>query len=232
MECDLNRNAKGSSAIDRVQGRLWTVLAALALALAGCGSSGGNGGSPGSPADSASVRIAPSSDSFVSAAVMEPDAASTPSPAAAPKAPSVSAPSVKAPSSFAGSRDAPASAGPAKQPSGPSKTAATARPPSPSPVRSAGASAGFAAGAASPASAAGQPAAERAELLYRQNCVACHGAELQGGVGPNLQRVGGRLSRDAIARQIAQGGDGMLAFGGRLSEADIRALADWLAAHK
>lgn len=225
MECDLKRNAKGLSAIDRVRGRLWTGLAALALVTAGCGGSGGNGGAFGSPADSASARTSPSSDSFVSAAVMEPDAASTPSPASEPSAPAVSAPSAKAPSSPSsptGSKEAPVSVGSAKQPTGSSKTAASARSLTPSPGHT----------AAPTVSPTGQPAAERAELLYRQNCAACHGVELQGGVGPNLQRVGGRLSRDAIVRQIEQGGGGMPAFGGRLSEADIRALADWLAAHK
>lgn len=82
------------------------------------------------------------------------------------------------------------------------------------------------------ASPTGSPAAVNAEAVFRQNCAACHAADLHGGVGPNLQAVGSRLSADQIAAKIAAGGGGMTAFKGVLSDADIQALANWLAAKK
>ncbi|WP_123041964.1 c-type cytochrome [Cohnella candidum] len=90
--------------------------------------------------------------------------------------------------------------------------------------------------AASPASPAASPSGAagnvNAEAVFKQNCIACHGADLHGGVGPNLTAVGSRLSSDAIAAKISAGGGGMTAFKGVLSDAEIHALADWLAAKK
>ncbi|WP_255570680.1 c-type cytochrome [Cohnella sp. CFH 77786] len=71
-----------------------------------------------------------------------------------------------------------------------------------------------------------------AEAVFKQNCIACHAADLHGGVGPNLQEVGSRLSADEIAARISAGGGGMTAFKGVLTDAEIHALADWLAAKK
>ena len=73
-----------------------------------------------------------------------------------------------------------------------------------------------------------------AEAIYQKNCLSCHGDKLQGRVGPgtNLTKVGSRLSRDQILSQIADGGRGMPAFKGKLSEQEMAALADWLAEKK
>ncbi|GAA3405745.1 c-type cytochrome [Paenibacillus hodogayensis] len=74
--------------------------------------------------------------------------------------------------------------------------------------------------------------AVRAEALYKANCIACHGAELEGGVGPNLQKVGGRQGQPAIASQIRQGGKKMPPFRASLSDEEVETLASWLASRK
>ncbi|MEK8131901.1 cytochrome c [Paenibacillus filicis] len=72
------------------------------------------------------------------------------------------------------------------------------------------------------------PAGE-VEKLYQANCLACHGQDLAGGVGPNLQQVGQRLTAARIAEQITSGGKQMPAFKKRLTEAETEGLAKWLA---
>ncbi|MBB6673276.1 cytochrome c [Cohnella nanjingensis] len=70
--------------------------------------------------------------------------------------------------------------------------------------------------------------------LYRNNCISCHGGELQGKMGPesDLREVGARIDQDQIRRQIADGGSLMPGFGKRLKAEEIDALAAWLAARK
>jgi len=89
---------------------------------------------------------------------------------------------------------------------------------------------------ASPTGSAAAPggtvAAADAEALYKSKCVACHAADLHGGMGPNLQDVGARMSADDIAAKIANGGGGMTAFKGKLTDDEILALTDWLASKK
>ncbi|ADG07410.1 c-type cytochrome [Kyrpidia tusciae] len=68
--------------------------------------------------------------------------------------------------------------------------------------------------------------------LYQQNCQACHGANLEGGVGPALDKVGAKLSEDQIQKQIENGGGTMPGFKSSMKEDDIKALATWLAAKK
>jgi cytochrome c551 len=67
--------------------------------------------------------------------------------------------------------------------------------------------------------------------LYRSNCIACHAPDLTGNMGPStdISQVGARLDRDEIRRRIAEGGDIMPAFADRLDDAEIDALAGWLA---
>ncbi|KIL42477.1 cytochrome c-551 [Gordoniibacillus kamchatkensis] len=86
--------------------------------------------------------------------------------------------------------------------------------------------------APAPAPAAGGTTTVDAQAIYKQNCMSCHGADLSGGVGPNLQKVGSRLSADQITAQIANGKGAMPPFKGTLKDPDIAALAGWLEAHK
>jgi cytochrome c551 len=71
-----------------------------------------------------------------------------------------------------------------------------------------------------------------AAAISKQNCTSCHGVNLEGGGAPKLQNVGAKYSKDQIAGIIANGKGAMPSFKGRLSDADINGLADWLAAKK
>lgn len=72
------------------------------------------------------------------------------------------------------------------------------------------------------------------QAIYTQKCVTCHGTDLEGKMGgkTNLQKVGASLTKDQINQQIANGGNGMMAFKGTLSEDEIEALSEWLAEKK
>lgn len=65
-------------------------------------------------------------------------------------------------------------------------------------------------------------------VAYRQNCISCHGNELQGRSGPSLKTVGSRLTEEQLAELIQDGKGGMPAYGKRLSEEEISSLAVWL----
>lgn len=74
--------------------------------------------------------------------------------------------------------------------------------------------------------------AAAAEAIYKKNCIGCHAVDLAGGVGPNLQKVGAKISVDEIKAKIANGAGGMPAYKDQLSEVEIDALSNWLAAMK
>jgi len=66
--------------------------------------------------------------------------------------------------------------------------------------------------------------------LFTQNCASCHtlaAADAKGTVGPNLDQL--KPSTSVIVRQVTNGGGGMPAFGGRLSKAQIAAIASYVA---
>ncbi len=69
-----------------------------------------------------------------------------------------------------------------------------------------------------------------AEAVYSTSCITCHAADLSGGMGPELQKVGSRMTADEIGNRIANGGGGMPAFKGNLTDDQINALTQWLAA--
>jgi cytochrome c551 len=71
-----------------------------------------------------------------------------------------------------------------------------------------------------------------AQAVFKQNCVTCHGVNLEGGVGKNLQKVGSRLTADLITTTITNGHGGMPPFQGKLKPEEITALSVWLAAKK
>lgn len=50
-----------------------------------------------------------------------------------------------------------------------------------------------------------EPSRADGEALFSANCAICHGAEGEGGIGPNLQVAFDRLSRDQVFETIAQG---------------------------
>lgn len=74
--------------------------------------------------------------------------------------------------------------------------------------------------------------AAAAEAVYQANCISCHATDLTGGVGPNIQKVGAKLSVEDITKRIDEGGGGMPAFKGTLTDADIANLAGWLGSMK
>jgi alcohol dehydrogenase (cytochrome c) len=69
-----------------------------------------------------------------------------------------------------------------------------------------------------------------AETIYKKSCVSCHGQNLEGGAGPNLQHVGSSMSEADILKQIVKGGGRMP--GGLATGDEAAALAKWLADKK
>ncbi|MFF2089156.1 c-type cytochrome [Paenibacillus sp. NPDC058174] len=73
---------------------------------------------------------------------------------------------------------------------------------------------------------------DTAETLYKNQCLSCHGADLEGTrSGSNLQHIGSTMSEEQITAIITNGKGGMPAFGRRLSESEIQSLAKWLSEH-
>ncbi|NHN30469.1 c-type cytochrome [Paenibacillus agricola] len=70
------------------------------------------------------------------------------------------------------------------------------------------------------------------EALYKANCIACHGANLEGTIGSNLQKLGAQRSKEQIADKVQHGGGSMPAFKDKLKDADIQSLAEWLSTKK
>lgn len=69
------------------------------------------------------------------------------------------------------------------------------------------------------------------EAIFQSNCASCHGADLSGGVGPDLTKVGATYSKEEIKDIIINGkGTGMPA--GLVPAPQAEALAKWLAEKK
>lgn len=65
------------------------------------------------------------------------------------------------------------------------------------------------------------------EDIFKNNCLACHGAEGAGGHnGPNLQKT--KMDHDAIIKQVTNGGGQMPSFKDTLSKEEIEAVADYV----
>lgn len=92
------------------------------------------------------------------------------------------------------------------------------------------------AGSSSSSSAAGDAtgssASLKAETLYKDNCMVCHGDKLQGDVGPALTKVGSRLTKEQLIAAINRGGKTMPPFQKTLKAEQIDGLAQWLSAKK
>ena len=76
----------------------------------------------------------------------------------------------------------------------------------------------------------GGDTAASAEQIYKQNCASCHGQDLSGGVGPNLQKVGSKYSKEQIKEIIVKGRGAMPA--GIIKGEDADKVAEWLASKK
>lgn len=72
---------------------------------------------------------------------------------------------------------------------------------------------------------------EAARQSYEQNCLMCHGQNLEGGNGPQLNDVGARYSEEGIL-EILENGKGAGMPGGLVSEEEAKNLAAWLATMK
>jgi len=71
-----------------------------------------------------------------------------------------------------------------------------------------------------------------AETLVKANCISCHGDQLQGSVGPNLQNIGATLSAEQIYNTISKGKGIMPPFKDQLKEEEIANVALWLSEKK
>lgn len=67
--------------------------------------------------------------------------------------------------------------------------------------------------------------------IYMSNCASCHGGNLQGATGPNLQQVGGKLNKDQIL-QILENGQGTMPAQSHISTDERDQLATWLSEKK
>lgn len=78
------------------------------------------------------------------------------------------------------------------------------------------------------------PAVAKAVTLYKDNCLVCHGAQLEGKMGSktDMKTVGSKLTKEEIHNKIVKGGNGMIGYKGRLSDEEINTLTDWLATKK
>jgi len=74
--------------------------------------------------------------------------------------------------------------------------------------------------------------ADAALVVFKANCVACHGVNLEGGVGPNLTKIGGTMTQVQIETQINNGGGVMPGFKTTIKPADVANLAKWLETKK
>ncbi|GIP35168.1 cytochrome c [Paenibacillus sp. J2TS4] len=68
--------------------------------------------------------------------------------------------------------------------------------------------------------------------IYKSNCLSCHGAQLEGNMGPALSTIGAKKSKDEIVQIIEDGKGRMSGFKNRLKEEEIHSLAEWLADKK
>lgn len=71
---------------------------------------------------------------------------------------------------------------------------------------------------------------QEVQSLLRNNCMSCHGPDLQGRVGPSLLTIGDELSREELYSVVADGTRAMPGFKDRLNEQEIEELVDWLVA--
>ncbi|MED0707290.1 c-type cytochrome [Aneurinibacillus aneurinilyticus] len=82
-------------------------------------------------------------------------------------------------------------------------------------------------------SAATGAGGDDAMKIMQGKCISCHGQNLKGGVGPELEKVGGRLDKAGIVKVIKEGRPGTAMPGGLLNnDEDIEKVATYLAQQK
>lgn len=69
------------------------------------------------------------------------------------------------------------------------------------------------------------------EEMFQSKCASCHGGDLSGGAGPNLQKVGSRYSAEEI-QDIIINGKGSAMPAGLYTGEQAAKLAEWLAEKK
>lgn len=75
-----------------------------------------------------------------------------------------------------------------------------------------------------------QEASAEGKQVFTANCASCHtlaDADASGSVGPNLDDV--KPSKEKVESQVKSGGGAMPAFEGKLSPAEITAVAEYVA---
>ncbi|MGH9396865.1 MAG: cytochrome b N-terminal domain-containing protein [Terriglobia bacterium] len=86
---------------------------------------------------------------------------------------------------------------------------------------------------ASVVTATSGPVYNGAQLFHSKGCEFCHAIAGQGGHrGPDLTKVGNRLTADQLTIRIVNGGTNMPAFGGLLSSEELRDLVAFLQTRK
>ena len=87
---------------------------------------------------------------------------------------------------------------------------------------------------AAPGGGGNKESREHGRVLFEEKgCGYCHGTEAQGTQkAPSLQGVGRRLHKDAIQKQIEEGGKEMPAFGDSLTPQEMKDLVEYLGAMK
>ncbi|WP_064093067.1 cytochrome c551 [Rossellomorea aquimaris] len=69
------------------------------------------------------------------------------------------------------------------------------------------------------------------EKIVNNKCTSCHGGNLEGGMGPALEKIGSQLSKDEIL-EIIQNGKGSQMPAGLIKGEEAEAVAEWLANKK
>ena len=81
------------------------------------------------------------------------------------------------------------------------------------------------------ASSAAHPDTQNGQKLFSATCGSCHtlsAAATSGTVGPNLDQLASKLTLAIVVHQVTNGGAVMPPFGGKLSSAQIQAVATYV----
>lgn len=200
--------------------RIGAALVGFMLVMSGCGAA---------PETAAPISVSPSPSAAASATPAPAAQTATPTAAATPAA-ATTAPATPVPA--ASSTPQPSAAAATPSAAAAPVASATAKPtpvPTPTPAP---ASAAPTPSEKPQATDAGVTTAAQAQVLFKDNCMACHGAGLEGDFGPNLTKVGSRKTKDEIVQQITKGSGDMPPFQKALKAEEIETLAAWLAAKK